>query len=242
LVYDAEKLKNFVAGIRTMDEHMLMGKLDSILTSASQDSAVFCQTVSFLEKPFGDPNSAYRNEELFIELLQEKMSSPWYDSLTKAATRNKLSLLMQNRPGNVANDFTYTTPAGYKRKMHDVKADYLLLYFYNPECPACKTMKDALVASPVISNAIASGALKVLAIYSDADEKIWLTHLSAMPQNWIHGRDENEYLYKNSVYDLHAIPTVYLLDREKKVLLKDVMNVAAVEEVIRKDKKLKVKE
>jgi len=41
-------------------------------------------------------------------------------------------------------------------------------------------------------------------------------------------------LYKNSVYDLHAIPTVYLLDKEKKVLLKDAINVAEIEALLRK--------
>jgi len=69
----------------------------------------------------------------------------------------------------------------------------------------------------------------VLAVYTDKDEMIWLDHLKEMPAGWIQGRDEDEYLYKNSVYDLKAIPTVYLLDKEKKVLLKDCEDVGEIE-------------
>jgi len=54
--------------------------------------------------------------------------------------------------------------------------------------------------------------------YIDRDFKVWFSHLK-VPQKWIHGRDE--YLYKNAVYDLKAVPSIYLLDKTKKVILKD---------------------
>ena len=37
---------------------------------------------------------------------------------------------------------------------------------------------------------------------------------------------------EESLYDLHAIPALYLLDRDKRVLLKDCTDVAQIEEVI----------
>ena len=46
-------------------------------------------------------------------------------------------------------------------------------------------------------------------------------------------QDENEYLYKSNVYDLHAIPTIYLLDRNKKVILKDVLDVRVIEKALK---------
>lgn len=192
---------------------------------------------SYLEKYFGDPNSTYRNESLYIHLLQENMRSPWCDSLQKLQYRSTLYLHMQNRPGSVANDFTYITAAGFKKRMYDIHAEYTLLYFYNPQCEACKEMKTTLTTSPVISNKVSSGELKILAIYTDKDEKLWLDHLHEMPDTWLHGKDENEYLYTNSVYNLKAIPTIYLLDKEKKVVLKDCTNIAFIEqELVKKSK------
>jgi hypothetical protein len=76
--------------------------------------------------------------------------------------------------------------------------------------------------------------LTILSIYTDQDEKLWLDHLNEFPPRWIQGRDNNEFLYKNKVYDLRAIPTIYLLDSDKKVLLKDVMSVLEIEEKLKK--------
>lgn len=226
--YDENSLKNFVLTTHP-DKDRAMKGLDSILNRASKDSIVFNRTISFLEVPFGDPNSAYRDEDIYAELLQKKIQSSWVDDLTKEAARKKLHLLMQNRPGHLANDFTYLTPAGYKRKMYDLKSDYVLLFFYNPECNACKEMKAALENSAVINAKIRSRKLQLLAVYTDPDEKIWLNHLAEYPADWIQGTDQDEYLYKNGVYNLNAIPTVYLLDKNKTVILKDCMDVREIE-------------
>lgn len=116
--------------------------------------------------------------------------------------------------------------------MYDVKADYLLLYFNNPGCDACKQMKVALAGSDIINHKIKAGQLKVLSIYTDKDENLWLEHLNEYPKSWMQGRDENEYLHRNKVYDLRAIPTIYLLDSSKNVLLKDCMDIAEIERMI----------
>lgn len=161
------------------------------------------------------------------------MQSQWCDSLTKAGIRKELYLRMQNRPGTKANDFMYVTAAGIKKRMYDVDAKFTILCFYNPECEACKEMKTKLVKSKVIKSKVQSGQLKVLAIYTDKDETIWRKHLPEMPTEWVHGRDEDEYLHENKIYNLKAIPTIYLLDRDKNVLLKDCMRIDEIEQFVR---------
>lgn len=42
-----------------------------------------------------------------------------------------------------------------------------------------------------------------------------------MPANWINGFDSNQEIANEELYDLKAMPTLYLLDKGKKVLLKD---------------------
>lgn len=234
--FDRQLVTDFVQSLYQTTEAERLPRLDSFLETVSSDSSSALQTFDHLQKVFGDPNSPYRNETLYSHLLQEKLKSSFTDSASKIKTRERLYLLMQNRVGSAANDFIYLTASGSKKKMYAVKASYTLLYFYNPECDACKQMKAALLASSVIGKAVGSGELKVLAIYTDKDEKVWLDHLDDMPSPWIHGRDENEYLYQNHVYDLRAIPTLYLLDQQKNVLLKDAMNVSAIEELLSKDR------
>jgi hypothetical protein len=49
------------------------------------------------------------------------------------------------------------------------------------------------------------------------------------PVQLIHGRDENEVRYKNQIYDLKAIPSICLLDQNKKVILKDCTSIEEIE-------------
>jgi hypothetical protein len=225
-------LKVFVRGTVSENKSTTSQQLDSILKHASQDSIVFRQTVTLLEVPFADPNSSYRNADLYSKILAAKKESSWYNADEKEIAADRMQLLQQNNVGKPANDFTYITPAGYKRRLYDIKSRFLLLYFNNPECPACREMKTALMNSSVITNKIKSGSLKVLSIYTDKDEKLWLDHLKEYPSSWIQGRDEDEFLYRNKIYDLRAIPTIYLLDASKKVLLKDCMDVSQIEKII----------
>jgi thiol-disulfide isomerase/thioredoxin len=229
-VYDETSLKAFVLGTHSISEKDAAMQLDSILIAASKDSAIFRKTISFLEFPFSNPNSDYRNQSLYAKLLHIQINSNWYRAFEKEIAVGKLKLLQQNNVGSPAIDFNYLTPAGYKKQMYEIKTAYTLLYFYSPECNTCKQMKAALESLSVINDKILKKQLTVLAIYVDKDEKTWLDHLSEMPSTWTQGRDQGEYLYKNRIYDLRAIPTLYLLDQDKKVLLKDCLLISLIEE------------
>src|SRR5258706_15245676 len=85
-----ESLRNFILNTVSFTNIQSVTRLDSILLAAGKDSAFFHQTIDFLEKPLSDPNSLYRNEDLYTELLRAKIKSPLYDSIEKAQSREKL--------------------------------------------------------------------------------------------------------------------------------------------------------
>jgi hypothetical protein len=228
--YDEQALKTLVLDV--FKNNNADHKLDSAIAFAAKDSSVFVKTISFLEKPFGDPNSRYRRESFYVKLLQEKIKSPWVGGVAVRKTRERLYLLMQNNVGTAANDFMYTTPAGERKKMYDLHTGFTLLYFYNPECDACKQMRTTLAGSDIIKSKVKRGKLQVLAVYTDKQERLWRDHLPEMPAEWIQGRDEYG-LYKNNVYDLRAIPSLYLLDKDKKVLLKDCTDLKEIEKSLK---------
>ncbi len=157
------------------------------------------------------------------------MDSKWNTDLDKKEATRKLRLLHQNDVGSIANNFEYLAPNGQERSMHNLKANYILLFFYNPECHACKEMKATLMSSSIIRNAILDGKLKILSVYTDADLSVWYKHLLEFPSIWLQGRDNDGYLFKNDIYDLRAIPAIYLLDQNKKVILKDCTSIKELE-------------
>ncbi len=49
-----------------------------------------------------------------------------------------------------------------------------------------------------------------------------------LPREWLHAYDPGMVITRERLYDIKAIPTIYLLDSDKKVLLKD-SSIQAVE-------------
>lgn len=45
--------------------------------------------------------------------------------------------------------------------------------------------------------------------------------LTGFPKRMVNGYVKNSVIKEKNLYDLKAIPTLYLLDKDKKVLLKD---------------------
>ena len=60
----------------------------------------------------------------------------------------------------------------------------------------------------------------VQAVYAEGDTEVWKKYLNGMPGNWVIGEDKMA-VKDRAIYDLKAMPTIYLLDKNKKVLLKD---------------------
>ena len=78
-------------------------------------------------------------------------------------------MAMQNRIGERANDFRYTLASGATGTLYGVKAEYVLLFINNPGCPMCKQLREQIGGSPMLSEMIERGRLKVVALYPDED-------------------------------------------------------------------------
>ena len=182
------------------------------------------------EKLFHDPNSPLRSDELYIPVLEAQIAAPFYDEYEKMVPQYDLALASQNRILKKANDFRYTVASGRTSNLYSLKADFVLIYINNPGCPMCRQIQEQLVASQIVTDALKDGRLKILAIYPDEDLTLWHEH--PLPKSWINGYDRGRRLEKDRLYDLRAIPAMYLLDREKKVLVKDSTSVPEVERMI----------
>lgn len=169
-----------------------------------------------------NPNSPFYNEELYVMYLEALLDKlPQYDAM-HSAYRFKLKLVKRNNPGNRATDFTYYLPNGTRSTLSatPVKNDRLLLIFYDPECESCHEVLLQMAADTSLAEAVRTGKLSVLAIYTEGNDEAWRKTLANMPEGWIIGSD-HEAIKIGALYDLKAMPSLYLLDENKRVILKD---------------------
>ncbi|RHR55856.1 DUF5106 domain-containing protein [uncultured Parabacteroides sp.] len=213
---------NYIDMMKYVSPATAASSIKDMMHKAAVDSTMFAYFAGLYEKYLYDPNSPMRDESLYIPVLEAVLEAPVFDEVHKVRPAHLLEVALKNRIGEPATDFTYTLADGKKGTLYHVKADYLLLFFYNPDCHACKEITDQLAASPIVNGWIKNNKLKILAVYPDEDLDAWRNHISYMPASWINSYDSTVSLKNDEIYDLKAIPTLYLLDKDKKVILKDV--------------------
>jgi thiol-disulfide isomerase/thioredoxin len=188
---------------------------------ASKEKLVLRHFATLFENFLYDPNSPYMNEDLYITILELTTRSDAFEEEEKMRAEHRIEMALKNRMGTPAADFSFTLASGEKRKLYGIKSDYILLFFNNPGCHACKMFRDEMCASPLLTGLLREGRIKVIAVYPDEDLTEWRNYLPHIPAEWINGYDEKLELRGKKRYNLRAIPTLYLLDKNKTVLLKD---------------------
>ena len=223
---------NYLDILRYVDPAVAQQSAAQLIKRAEVDSTMFDYFVMLSDKYLYDPNSPFRNDELLIPTLECIIASPLLDEAEKIRPQSQLDMAQKNRIGQKANDFRYTLHDGRSGRMYSIEADYLLIFINNPDCPACKEIREQICASPMLSEMIERGVMKVLAIYPDEDITAWLNYRHNIPASWINSYDKQLRMRDEELYDLKAIPSLYLLDAEKRVMLKDCNLVPQIEEAI----------
>ena len=210
---------------------------DTLLTRAERSesardtaSQVLERILSLEEKYLYDVNSPYRNEEFYLPVMRHILAWPDIKEEVLFRTQREYPLFSLNRLGTVAADFTYTLRNGRTGTLHGLKAERILMFFSNPGCQNCKEIIDALSGSLAVQAQLQDGSLKVLNVYPDEDLGEWFAYMSHYPKTWINAFDADCVIRGDSIYYLRAIPSLYLLDSEKRVICKD----APLEEILQR--------
>lgn len=206
--------------------------LRALMHRAERSRPVLDLFASAAESILGDPNSPLRNDEYYIPILEVLVASPLLDEYDRITPLYDLEMAYKNRIGSRANNFEYMLADGSKGWMQDIEADYLIIMFNNPGCPMCKQITEELTSSPMINELMELGILEIMALYPDEDIEAWRAYLPNMPSSWINAYDPGMIISQDRLYSLKAIPSLYLLDKEKRVLIKDSFDVRQIESVL----------
>lgn len=187
---------------------------------ADTTSNVFAQTVEAVSYYLYDPNSEIRNEELYLPFVSKLAVSPLVAEDRKPSYAHDAEMCGINRIGTPAADFRFVDNSGRVRNLYGEKCDYTVILFVNPGCQACEE-SVSYFNTPEMTDLAASGRVKILGIYIDEEIDKWKEEVSGLPQHWICGYDPDYTIRKDLIYSVRAIPSIYLLDKDKKVLFKD---------------------
>ena len=189
--------------------------------AADTASHVFLLMEQIVVRYLYDPNSPVRDEDLYLPYVEGLAASPYTREAVRPGYAYEAAMCALAPTGSVAPDFRFTDARGRNHHLHEVRAGATLLFFSNPGCPACLEIINTLKAVPGIDEMIRRGDFAVVNVYIDEDLDAWRDYEPSYPRNWLCGYDPDGLVRSDRIYNIRAIPSLYLLDRDKRILLKD---------------------
>lgn len=164
-----------------------------------------------------DADSPMENEEMLVPYLEYATDTLREDDYIRMRAGYMQDLVMRNRAGTKAVDFHYIDRDGKRGTLWSTKAERMLVVFYDPECTHCTETMAQLTQCPAIAN----GRLSILAVYTEGKKNIWESTKNSLPEDWTVVMDIDG-INENQIYDLKAMPMIYLLDSDKNVVMKNM--------------------
>ena len=196
---------------------------DRAVACEKKDTAsnIFESMTDIVQKYLYDPNSPMRNEDFYGPYVERLSQCELVEEGMRQAYAFDARMCALNRVGTKAADFRFSDSRGRIRRLYDIKADNIILFFSNPGCTACMDIINTLKSIPAVAHGVASGRLAVLNIYIDEDLNAWREYMPIYPEEWFNGYDPDYVIRTDVLYNVRAIPSLYLLDKDKKVIMKD---------------------
>lgn len=212
---------DFLYMLPNSSEPLMKRGVEALMSRAAVNKEMFLHFMELSEKYIYDPNSPYRDNDLYIIVLQTVLGSGILDENEMIRPKHQLDVSLKNPLGGVATDFSITLKNGRKIRLKSIKTEYTLLFFNNPDCNECAQVKQQMADSKIINKMLdEKSRLTILSVYPDEDIELWKN--TSYDKRWISGYDEGQVLSNEFLYDLRAIPTLYLLSPDKRVIMRDV--------------------
>ena len=181
-------------------------------------------------------NQKYMWEDaVFVHLFEKYFAQkeyPWLTQQGRKIITDRAYNLMANIMGSPAAEIDLPDSNGKRQNLYGVEAPFVLVTIWDPTCGHCKEVLpklDSLYRSKWKANGL---KLYALAKETDGNKKDWTSFIQKHDlREWVHvyysKEDDKARINANipgysQLYDVQSFPTLYLLDKDKRIIAKKV--------------------
>ncbi len=165
------------------------------------DKYHFDEVITYIADNFQDPSSCEDQER-------------------KSALQKKLDTFKKISIGKIAPEMEVPDVKGKPVKLSGINSEYTLVVFYASTCPHCAAMTPRLKD---LYDKQKPKRFEVMSVSIDTSRTEWTNFIREQKLNWINVSDLKGFAGKSADdFNIYATPTMFLLDREKKILSKPV--------------------
>ena len=199
----------------------IIREADRLLEKARANREIFRYTLWYLT------NNAERSQLMGMDAVFVHLAENYYNTgeafwMTEEGLeriRSRAERLAPLLIGRVAPDIAGFKAGGESISLHDVEADYLVVYFWESDCAHCQAQTPVLKE---VYDKYHEQGLNVYALNTETSHEKWGNAVSNYGLNWINVNDVSNRSGYREKYDIYAIPTIFILDSEKRIIAKRI--------------------
>ncbi len=239
-VFKANVLK-YVKEVIPQIPDSLKVELDGILQASESDPVSFRYWLVTFTNDYQN-STIMGMDAVLVHLLKNYWlngKADWANEESLKKMREEVAFLEPNQIGKKAPELKLVdTTFLAVDPINELTEDYLVLYFYDPDCGHCKKK------TPVLLDAyydLKDLGAEVVAICGVTDVKKWKNYVKENELDWVNLSDPYSQSRFRLEYDIRSFPRVYVLDKERKIVAKRI-DVEQVKDFITNHKALTAEE
>ncbi len=179
-------------------------------------------------------NQKYMWEDaVFVHLFEKYFAQkayPWLTEQGRKIITDRAYSLMANIMGSPAAEIELPDSLGQKKNLYGVDAAFVLVAIWDPTCGHCKEVLPKI--DSLYHTRWKDYGLKIFALAKETDgtKKDWTSFIQKNNlKDWVHvyysKEDDKARINANipgysQLYDVQSFPTLYLLDKDKRIIAK----------------------
>lgn len=216
------KLETYFDKVIIQHPDSIKAECDKIINKAKKNKETFKYTLWFLTNHY-ETSQVMGFDAIFVYLVNEYYKTGqvfWVSEKVKKNIIDRANKLEPVLLGSIAPNLILINREKGFTGLHDVKANYTILYFWDPECGHCAKETPKLV--DFYNKMKDSLDIKVYAVCTDSSFSRWEKGIiDKHMEKFINVNGTRSALGNfHDLYDIYSTPVVYVLDHRKRIIAK----------------------
>lgn len=224
------KVEKYFRDILVQAADTIIKEADHLLLLSRTNSEMYKFLLNWLTDEYLYPK--YMGQDaVFIHLFEKYHSkgvSTWLNEKQLSTISNRAYMVLSNLIGEKAANLDMVDSSGKPSPLYNVNAAYTVVCFWDPTCGHCREEIPRL--DSLYKTRWKKLGVKIYGVLSENEKEKWLQFIRENKlSDWIHvyQKEETKKAIADSklpgykqLYDIIQTPTLYLLDKEKRIIAK----------------------
>lgn len=229
------KVKEYMDRITFQNPDSIISSVDFLFNKAEKNRDLFRFLMGMFFQEYQN-SKIMGMDKVFVHLTDNYYLNgkvEWADSTLLAELEKEMKFLRENQIGMKAPQIYLADTLGRATNLYEINSNYLVLYFYDPDCGHCKKK------TPVLRDLYKKmeGDFDVVAITVGTDVKKWKDFIKKFELDWTNLGDIQYRSNFRVQYNVRSTPQIYILDKDKTIIAKK-LDVEQIETFINDRKRM----